>query len=82
LAVPASQQVSLAAPASQPVSDDICAKAKERKMRELRHGRRKFTRTLCGPSQANQKTSNFDYGSYQEENNMRQALKAQELHTK
>jgi hypothetical protein len=70
LAVPAGQLVSLAAQAGQPVSDDICAKAKERKMRGLRRGRRKFTRTIHGLSQANQKISNFDYGSYQEENNM------------
>jgi hypothetical protein len=70
LAVPAGQPVFLAAPAGQPVSDDICAKAKDRTMRGLRCGRRKFTRAIRGPLQANQKISNFDYGSYQEENNM------------
>jgi len=46
------------------------ASAKARQMKGLKH-KQKFTRTLEAPSSTNQKTTNFDYAAFHEENKMR-----------
>jgi hypothetical protein len=46
------------------------ASAKARQMKGLKR-KQKFTRTLEAPSSTNQKTTNFDYAAYREENEMR-----------
>ena len=46
------------------------ASDKARQMKGLKR-KRKFTRTLEAPSSTNQKTTNFDYAAYREENEMR-----------
>jgi hypothetical protein len=55
------------------------ASAKAREMKGLKR-KRKFTRTLEAPSSTNQKTTNFDYATFREENKMRANENARQVH--
>ena len=58
------------------LTDKVSAKA--RQMKGLKR-KQKFTRTLEAPSSTNQKTTNFDYAAFREENKMRANKNARQV---